>query len=417
MRIFAGFHYNTIAVVRFAAVAFLLIAESASQGLPASDVHSREDWRAIRTEVGRQEKLLHTASDKCTVMYAIARTWGYAGQYPEVMRWLKRAVDPDVGLDPSRDSLFQKLRDVPAFQALLQRVVAGTPSVSTSSAAFQIAEGDLLPENLAYDPARARFYLGSVYKNKVVQCDSAGACSVFVGSNQNGLGSVLGLKVDPRGGTLWVTSNGEQQSGLFHYDLEAGRLRRKHVLEGQHLFNDLAIDLNGNVFVTDTRAGAVYWIASGSDKLERYTTAAFPSANGIAVAPDGKQVYVAEFGDGISVIDTASRKSRPLGHPKDLCLGTIDGLYFYRDSLIAIQNGIMNPRVARFYLDSHRRTITGFDVLERRNPLFDSITTGVIAGDDFFYIANTQLDQIRDGKVAADAVFKPIAILRIALKY
>jgi hypothetical protein len=40
MRIFAGFHYNTIAVVRFAAVAFLLIAESASQGLPASDVHS-----------------------------------------------------------------------------------------------------------------------------------------------------------------------------------------------------------------------------------------------------------------------------------------------------------------------------------------------------------------------------------------
>jgi len=51
MRIFAGFHYNTIAVVRFAAVAFLLIAESASQGLPASDVHSDDFYYIANTQL------------------------------------------------------------------------------------------------------------------------------------------------------------------------------------------------------------------------------------------------------------------------------------------------------------------------------------------------------------------------------
>jgi hypothetical protein len=51
--------------------------------------------------------------------------------------------------------------------------------------------------------------------------------------------------------------------------------------------------------------------------------------------------------------------------------------------------------------------IKRFDVLERRNPLFDGITTGVFVGRDFFYMANIQDDK--------KAGFNPITILRIGL--
>jgi hypothetical protein len=45
---------------------------------------------------------------------------------------------------------------------------------------------------------------------------------------------------------------------------------------------------------------------------------------------------------------------------------------------------------------------------ERRNPLFDGVTTGVVAGDNFFYMANIQDDK-KSG-------FNPIIILKVHLQ-
>jgi hypothetical protein len=67
----------------------------------------------------------------------------------------------------------------------------------------------------------------------------------------------------------------------------------------------------------------------------------------------------------------------------------------------------MTPRVVRLRLTHDLRAIERFEVLERRNPLFDGVTTGVVAGDDFFYMANIQDDKTSD--------FKPITLLKLHL--
>ena len=83
-------------------------------------------------------------------------------------------------------------------------------------------------------------------------------------------------------------------------------------------------------------------------------------------------------------------------HPADLCLATIDGLAFLQNTLwIAIQNGVMIHRVARYYLTPDLNAIHHFEILERRNPLFEGITTGTIANGAFYYMANTNDDPIR----------------------
>jgi len=236
-------------------------------------------------------------------------------------------------------------------------------------------------------------------KGKVVRCSAAGACSDFA----RGLGVVLGLKVHD--GALWVLSNTDQQSALIHYDLESSGVVRKYSVEGAgHKFNDLAIAPSGDIYVTDTTAGAVWHLASGSGELARLP-GRFQAANGIALSADSRLLYVSVFPDGISVVDLKENTAAPIARPARLCLATIDGLYFYRGSLIAIQNGFMSPRVVRFWLSSDLRGIERFEVLERRNPLFEGITTGVVAGRDFFYMANIQ-DEKKDG-------FDPIAILKI----
>ncbi len=88
-----------------------------------------------------------------------------------------------------------------------------------------------------------------------------------------------------------------------------------------------------------------------------------------------------------------------MAHPDNLCLATIDGLYFHRGALIVIQNAFLTPRVIRLSLTRDLRAIERFEVLERR--------TGMIVGADFFYMAN-----IQDDKTTG---FNPITILKVHL--
>jgi DNA-binding beta-propeller fold protein YncE len=388
--------------------------------IPASDTLSPTDEKEFRQEIARLEQLKNTASDKCTVQYALARTWASGGQYRETLDALRTAIDLNSGLDPSNDRIFDKIRGSKEFRELLEKVRATTPPVHNSQEGFRIAEPGLFPEGIAYDPKAKRFYLGSMVKYKIIRCTPSGACEVFVTGE---LGEILGLKIDSKTNSLWVTSNTGKESGLFRFNLKSGKLIRKYLVvsgdpQPRHRFNDLAVSSKGDVFVTDTPAGAVYWISHVSDRLEEFEPRLkIEGPNGIALSADERKLYVAGFPDGITIVDLPSRSFRAIPHPPSLCLATIDGLQFYRDSLLAIQNGVMTHRVVRYYLNKDLDRIERFEILERRNPLFNGITTGAVAGDSFYYMANTQLDAIADGQAAQDAKEDPIVILKIPLKH
>ena len=100
--------------------------------------------------------------------------------------------------------------------------------------------------------------------------------------------------------------------------------------------------------MTDTRAAAVWRLAPNGAGLTRLPQL-FEFANGIAISPDGRLLYVSTFPDGITVLDLKTRQTAPISRPADLCLASIDGLYFHEGSLIAIQNGFMNPRVVGWF--------------------------------------------------------------------
>jgi hypothetical protein len=139
----------------------------------------------------------------------------------------------------------------------------------------------------------------------------------------------------------------------------------------------------------------------------------FTAANGIALSPDERTLLVASFGDGIAAIDLASQSVKPVPHPSDVCLAYIDGLYALRGSLIAIQNGPMLPRIVRFTLSPGGNEIVAMTILERRNPLFEGVTTGSLVGDQLYYVANSQLDKVADGKIKAHVRLDPLRILAI----
>ena len=376
---------------------FYFLAAQIPQSVPMSDA----DRPLFQQEVARLQSLLTAAPDQAVVTYHMARTYAAGKQWAEALDWLRRAIAFRAGLDPSRDSVFAPLRGTREFQSIQAAAAAATPPVSHSRPAFNVREGDLAPESMAYDPVGKQFYFGSMRKGKVVRCSPAGACETFA----DGLGVVLGLKI--HAGGLWLLDNSERQSALVHYDLASARVVRRYAANGAgHTFNDLAIASNGDVYLTDTRAATVWTLPNGAADLASLP-GKFIAANGIALSEDAGLLYVSAFPDGITLVDRKTGAASPVARPTGLCLAAIDGLYFYGGTLIAVQNGIMNPRVVRFKLSGDSRAIEGMEVLERRNPLFEGVTTGVIAGSDFFYMANIQDDK--------QAGFNPISILKLPL--
>src|SRR4029077_18933565 len=95
---------------------------------------------------------------------------------------------------------------------------------------------------------------------------------------------------------------------------------------------------------------------------------------------------------------------------------SMDGVYFYRGSLVGIQNGIHPGRVVRFYLDSTLTKIVRSEILETYNPAFENPTTGGLHGDSLLFMANPQLHKWTPGKPLPPADnLNDIQILRISL--
>jgi len=182
------------------------------------------------------------------------------------------------------------------------------------------------------------------------------------------------------------------------------------------LFNDLVVNSKGDVFITATRARALYWMSVKSGKLEEWRPGLrLRGANGIALSGDENRLFVATFPDGVTTIDLESGSVRPLARPANVSLAAIDGLYFHNHSLIAIQNGCVAHRVARFYLNAALDRVEKAKVLERGNPLFDVPTTGALAGGTFCYIANSQLHNYGAKGVVGRAKLRPVSILKLKL--
>ncbi|MBM3793183.1 MAG: hypothetical protein FJW31_03755 [Acidobacteria bacterium] len=381
-------------------VSLLVAASTALAELPASLVLNGEGQRKFDADMAEIEKLRTNAADKPVMDFLMARNRAAWKQWPDIVKWLRRVADGAASFDPASDPLFKDIRETPEFQAIVRRMDASTPPVIRSKRAFDIAGGDLAPESLAEDRRNKLFYFGSLRKGTVVRCTAKGACTPFA----SGLDVVIGLKIQD--GHLWLLSNPGRRAALVRFDLATGKQTGRYEPEGEHLFNDLALTRAGDVYITDSRAGAVWHLAPGAAALTRLP-GLFRRCNGITISGDERLLCVAAFPDGISVMDPITHAASPLARPEALSLGGVDGLYFHRGNLISIQTGVMVPVVKRFCLSADGRRITRADVLERRHPLYDEVATGLIVGGNLCHMAN-----IQENKTTG---FRPITVLRLAL--
>ncbi|MGH9603337.1 MAG: SMP-30/gluconolactonase/LRE family protein [Terriglobales bacterium] len=386
----------------------------------ALEARSKKDYDAA---IRHLEEALKIAPRDAVTINGLAALNVRKGDLPQAVAWLEKLADRGLGFDPEANPVFTPLRERSEYQALLRKFAEHEPKVSLSQPMYTIREPDLIPEGIAWDPVDKVLYVSSMYKHKVVRVDSRGRVRDFTTPGQDGLLEVVGMKVNAELRHLWVASGDVPDTPaapaatfLHQYDLRTGKLLRKYALPPaeQHFLNDLDLSPAGEVFVSDSPTGAIYRLRPGAEKLEIFVPAGtFEFPNGAALAGDGKTLYVATY-LGLAAVDVARGTSVYLSHPEDAVTTGIDGLYWDKGELLAVQNGLGKGRVMRFHLGPSGREVMHAEIIESGNPLFNVPTTLAIAGDDIYYMANTQLDALGpDGKLDPNRKLSDVLILMV----
>jgi hypothetical protein len=310
------------------------------------------------------------------------------------------------------------------------RQPAHTPSAAPSQRAFTLPERDLLPESIAFDPATGSFYVGSMYRRKIVRRERDGRVTDWAGP-ERGLWSIIGIKLDPLARELWANScNLGDDLPMTPADsttLGRGALVRLRLDDGSVVrryepppsarpicFNDLALSPTGDVFLTAGPTG-LWRLPRGGDSLERVLRDSTPWLNGIATGPDGA-LYAADDSLGPLLVDPATGRWRRVAAPPGDTLRGIDGLYLHRGALLWVQNGVEPARVVQAPLSAGGAALERLRVLEAGHPDYLSPTTGVVVGDTLFYVATAQLRAIRPGgRLAPLDSMRDNVILRLSI--
>jgi hypothetical protein len=82
----------------------------------------------------------------------------------------------------------------------------------------------------------------------------------------------------------------------------------------------------------------------------------------------------------------------------------IDGLYYYKGTLIAIQGvtGRNDDRIVQLHLDKEKNGVEKLTVLQTWQPDFNLPTTGVLCGNRFYYIANSFVNRLNPDRTIKD---------------
>lgn len=340
------------------------------------------------------------------------------GEREAALRELRSLLGRRLGLIPPRGVGFDALWDDAEFQALRTQLAAEEPRTPDAPVSFRLADPKLIPEGIAFDPKRRRYFVGSVAQKKIVVTDGHGRVRDFSAPGDR-LDAVLGLAVDARRDVLYaISTNGiddgartDRRNALVRYDLKQGRLAARHEAPGAAQLNDVAIAADGTLYVTDSGAGSVFRLKPGETVLTPFgKPGSARGANGIAVAPDGT-LYVT-LSTGIARIEPSDGALQRLDQPDDVVTGGIDGLYWHDGALVGIQNTTSPGRVIRIELGPGGRRITGLRVLQsHHHAAFDEPTTGAIANGRLHVLANTYVGRLQpDGTLQAAALLPTVVI-------
>lgn len=214
----------------------------------------------------------------------------------------------------------------------------------------------IYPEGVTFNSKNNLFYVSSVTTGTIGSVDMKGVYKpVYQDST---LKSTYGLKVDPNQNLLWACvsdanyskfsepSTHKKIGKLIAVDLKTGKKVKDIDLasqyEGKHFINDIAFDLQGNIYATDSFSPVVYKIDKDGKPSVFVKSENFESIdiglNGIAFSPDGYLIVNNNSQGALYKIDLKNPDNVTRVKIKNLFPGADGMLIDNSGNLVLVQN-------------------------------------------------------------------------------
>ncbi|MBX3173665.1 MAG: hypothetical protein KF709_04595 [Gemmatimonadaceae bacterium] len=307
------------------------------------------------------------------------------------VRALQRAASTALARSPAR----------PTARRVVKDTTAGLRD-SLSAPRLVIDDTTFFPEGLDVDPRDGTMYVTSIRHRTVYRVRPGAAAEPVLASGAEGLGAAMGVRLDVRRNLLWVTAADlpyMRRDGLpptpgaelVAFDLASGRVAQRHLLgDGSGAPGELALASDGTVLVSDGLRAQLYRLRPGARAIEVLRPEGLRSPQGIAVSPDAAVAWVADWSRGLFRWDLRSDVVAPVTTAAGGRIGGMDGLLRAADgSLVAVQNGGSRPRVLQLLLNATGDGLEDVRVLEERDAYEGEPTVGALLGDRYFFVSSS----------------------------
>lgn len=343
-----------------------------------------------------------------TIVFHLARANALLNEEEKTFETAKVMALMNGNLSVLEDSAFLEFKETPYVSELNKLIEKITATVQNSSTYISVKTNSLHPE--AITAAGSDFYLGGVHDRKIVRIDKDGDVSdLIVYKSNKDLFAVMGLSYDSKNELLWACTAAipemldfseelKGKSSVFALDLK-GNIVKSETIEGNHLFGDLVVNSEGTVFISDGIENSIYTVSLNSP-LEKKINLSERTHNlqGLALNENESHLYIADYILGLYRIDLNTNQLSPIHLEGELVSKGFDGIYYYKNSLIAIQNGTNPDRLWRFYLNDTGNEVIRNEIIDQALQVYGEPTQGVIKNDKLFYIANSPWGLYKEGK-------------------
>jgi hypothetical protein len=240
---------------------------------------------------------------------------------------------------------------------------------------------------------------------------------------------VFGVSVDAKRNILWACASpmpemenfdSSARSAVFKYDLKTRKLLQKYLTSEKqdNALGDMTLDAQGKPFISDSKTATIFTVDEKSGQLVNYfRSEEFWSIQGITFSDDGKYLFVADYVKGIFRIKLDDKTLTLLPTKFDASVKSIDGLTFYNNQLVAIQNLVFPMRSTVYRLNAAMDELVSFQILDRAHPAFNEPTIGCVANDSFYYVANSLWSgYTQERKLKPESELQEVVILKSSLK-
>lgn len=383
----------------------------------ASSAYRAEDYSQMLVEIKKAHSL---SPQHQTLIYHLAKAYSLNSNIDSANFWLRKVVSIDAKNYDIESDDFENLKNTKAYKDISAYQVEMLKPIIKSDTAIVIPNEELHIEDVAYNPYDDSYLLSSINRRNLYKYKRGELNPLFV---NNFPLAITGMAIQDN--ILWFTGAGFSQaeidendsnfetSKLYKADLKTAVVLDSFSVENSktNVFGDVILSVSGNVLVSDSKTNTVYRLENG--KLNEWISSdEILSLQGIAQI--GKRMFLADYVKGLFVFDTVENSIGKIETLPDLALKGIDGLYAYKNGLIAIQNGVNPHRISYLQFDEEYTKVKSFEYLERNHPAMGEPTLGYLHKDSLVYVATSFWGLNEKGKVNNEKGINPV-ILRMPL--